>query len=245
MKKYLMALLCIFVCTLGHAKNTYVPFYKTQVSLTQDGKTTSIEGTSKEVSIGTLGDKVVFTILHEEVTPSKVKSIKRAKANIGWTAFMAGLIEGPGSTEALSSQSMIESAQIHSDMTKKLKMEMLIENNTDEDLFLCDIKRSMEYFHIPAHSFLTITLANPEVKQFRVSNAYPFDHVEHPTGWKQEVAYLSVYAKSHVEKMTIEYEDDECIVFENGENSYIYLKKETFENKPIDLYEYRKLKKSK
>lgn len=252
MKKYLLGLVCIFIGTLGQAKNTYVPFYKTQMSLTQEGKTTALESVSKEACLGTLGEEIVFTVLHEEVTPSKVKSIKRAKANVGWSAFAAGLLEGDGTTEALSSSYIVESARMHAEQVKSLWIDLLVENNTDEDLFLCNLKKGMEYYHIPAHSFMTLSLAQQEKYQFRVSNAYPFDQVERPSGWKQQVAYLSVSAQSHVEKRDVEYEDDSCIILPDGDSiskngqvvtSFVYIDKETYEPKPMGLYDYRKFRK--
>lgn len=254
MKKYLLGLVCVLISTLGQARNTYVPFYKTQMSLTQEGKTTTLECESKEAGLGTLGEKVVFTVLHEEVTPSKVKSIKRAKANVGWSAFAAGLLEGDGTTEALSSSYIVESAQMRAEQAKSLRIDLLVENNTDEDLFLCNLKKGMEYYHIPAHSFMTLSLVQQEKCQFRVSNAYPFDQVERPSGWRQQVAYLSVFAQSHVEKRNVEYEDDSCIILQDGDSiskngqvvtSFVYIDKETFESKPMGLYDYRQFKKEK
>lgn len=139
MKRFFVIFFCIVFVFGAKAKTTYIPFYRSSISITENGTTKTVDGQSNQLSLSTGDNGVKFTILHELVTKDKVKSIKSAKSNAGWTAFAVGLSQGNGTTEAVSGTKIINSANDAADEAKHLTIELLIENNSDEDIFVGDI----------------------------------------------------------------------------------------------------------
>lgn len=133
-----------------------------------------------------------------------------------------------------------------------LSIELLIENNSDEDIFVGDMNKGLAYWHIPSKGRLTIQLNNPNWFQLRVSNAYIYDNIERSPDWKQKVAYVSVSGSGYVEKKNVEYEDDYQIIYTNldaslsndsaTEKEYILYNKETSVGQVITKEEFVRIK---
>lgn len=92
--KRILPLVLMFAMAVAMAKTTYIPSYQGALSITKDGQTTTKNDCLREVTLGYDNGHVVFTLLHEEVTKSKVKSIKRAKMGAGWAAVGWGMAMG-------------------------------------------------------------------------------------------------------------------------------------------------------
>lgn len=216
MNRLFWIFMCIVLTINIQAKTTYIPFYSGSISITENGITRSVEGQTNSLSIYSGDNGIKFTIIHEMVTKDKVKSIKSAKSNVGWTAFAAGFAQGNGTTEAVSSNTMINTAKDAADDAQQLSIELLIENNSDEDIFVGDMNKGLSYWHIPSKGNLTINLNNPDWLQFRVSNAYIYDNnIERASDWKQKVCYVSVAGSGYVEKKNVEFEDENQIIYYN------------------------------
>lgn len=117
MKRIAIIVFCITFVLGIQAKTTYIPFYSSSISITENGTTKSVDGQSNQLSLCTVDSGIKFTILHELVTKDKVKSIKSAKSNIGWTSVVVGLSQGNGTTEAVSGSSIINSAETGSNIS--------------------------------------------------------------------------------------------------------------------------------
>lgn len=194
------------------AKTTYIPHYSSHISITKDGKTVSINDSVREVSLGYEDEKVVFTVLHEEVTKSKVKSIKRAKSLAGLTYFMGGVAMGFSRSDGqllmnydITKEAVAES-QLDIEKKKSLSIELLIENNSDETIFISDLSNGQHSWYIPANSYITVNLSNPYFAQFRVSNVYVFDPA--PLVNQQETSYVSIQTDSFLTKENVDEEDE-------------------------------------
>lgn len=195
------------------AKTTYIPYYRSTISITENGVTKSADGGGNQLSLSMAGNSIKFTIFHEQVTKDKVKSIKSAKSSLGWSTFSVGLNQGRGTTEAMAGAAIINSAKEAADEAQHLSVDLVMENNSDEDVFVGDINKGMGYWHIPAKGNLTVHLNNPDWLQLRVTNAYIHDNIERSPEWKQKVAYVTLAVSGNVEKKNVEYEDDVQIIY--------------------------------
>lgn len=212
MRKILLALLLLLPFAMM-ARTTYIPHYYSMISVTRNGKTVNVTDTLRELSLGTPNDKVVFTVLHEEVTKSKVKSIKRAKSQAGWSVFANSLALGLSMTD---SQMMInyqeareseEANQRNIEDKKSLSLDIMIENNSDETIFISDMALGTKSIYIPAQSYVTIRVSNPIDTQLRVSNIYVLD--PKPKYTEEHTSYVTIHASSYLTKEDVSYEDDD------------------------------------
>lgn len=250
MRRFIILLFSLITLFGVQAKTTYVPFYHTSISVSENGKTNAVESQGCELSVNAFNNCVKFTVLHEIVTKDKVKSIKSAKSNAGWNSFAIAFGQGAGTSEALAGSALLNESERAVSESTKLSIQLFIENNSDEDVFVGNINKGVGYWLIPAKGNLTINLENPEWIQLRVSNAYIYDNnVERASGWKQKVSYITVSSDSHVEKKNVEFEDDEVLIYSNIDygfdmtgKQYNLLDKITFESIKITQNEYRQIK---
>jgi len=199
------------------AKTTYIPKYRGLLSITKDGETSMKFDSLREVSLGYDNGHVTFTILHEEVTRSKVKSIKRTKMGAGWASVGWGLAMGFSQTDG---QYMVNYLEAKEDMKERgeqienvqtLHIALLIENNTDQTIFVSDMAKGTSSWYIAPRGYITLELVNPSSTQYRVSNVYVMDPKTPEI--EQETAYVTVEANSSVKKESIDFEDDDCWIF--------------------------------
>lgn len=97
-----------------------------------------------------------------------------------------------------------------------LHIGLLIENNTDQPVFVSDIAKGSSSCYIAPHSCISISLPNPVNAQYRVSNVYVLDPMASgeflARHEPQETAYVTVVAESKLEKTDVDFEDDDCWV---------------------------------
>ncbi len=239
-----------------YGKTTYIPFYRSYISITENGVTKAVDGDANRLSLGTADNGIRFTILHEQVTKDKVRSIKSAKSSVGWSTIAVGLSQGRGTTEAVAGSAIINSAKKEAEEAQELSIELLIVNDTDEDIFIGDMNKGMGYWHIPSKGNLTVHLNNPDWFQLRVTNAYMHDNIERPADWKQRVAYVTLSASGHVEKKFVEFESDTQLIYAVEQDDsydenispvagYALYDKQTSSSTPITKEEYKRIKNEK
>lgn len=69
MKQIIYVLVAVFMLT-ACAKTTYIPFYKSQINLTKDNRTNSVEDSTRKVTIESPDKKWMVTVIHDEVDKS-------------------------------------------------------------------------------------------------------------------------------------------------------------------------------
>lgn len=69
MKQIAYIFVAVFMLT-ACAKTTYIPFYKSQINLTKDNRTNSVEDSTRKVTIESPDKKWMVTVIHDEVDKS-------------------------------------------------------------------------------------------------------------------------------------------------------------------------------
>lgn len=255
MKKLLITFVLVLVAISISAKTSYVATYFSKIVCDYRGVTDSILGITPEISYSFNKEELVVTILHEELDAKTIKSIKRAKANAGWAAFAAGMNVAFAdrrdvySLEAAKTQiAASESYSAAAEKMQHLGIEILVENNSEKEMYINDTARGTIHYIRPKGS-IVLPFANPGQVQLRIANAYP----DAP-----DAKYFCLTAYSTTEKKSIAYEDFDCIVLpmdiKEGESgymepsSYVIIDKITRCEKPMTkaaFEEFRKENKEK
>jgi hypothetical protein len=190
-------------------------------------------------------------IEHEEVTRSKVKAIKRAKAAAGWAAFATVM---SGVSTALSDNSLqyyvrstntrltAELADMYAFNAKEeqtLSLSVWLLNTSGHELMVNDMERGLTWYIMPNEE-KEFKLHNPDAACLRISDTKN-DHVR----------YLLATGGSTLAKHSIGWEDDDCWITENWTGGdypalvdYTYISKRDYSTKKKSIAEFKEWKKA-
>lgn len=208
MKKIiLVALLAAF--TKAQGKTTYVPAYMSYIHIIENGDTLSATVTDRSLSLQSADDDVRIVVEHEDLTGERVKAIKRAKRTAGWMAAIA-VVQGTSaafSDNALQHMVRSGSARAAAELSamyagiakaeKTLDMEVLVENNTVDEMLINDTDRGLSWYVQP-HEALALKVNNPDCIRLRISD---LNH--------RRVRFATIAAGSYVDKVELKHEDDD------------------------------------
>ena len=262
-KKLIIVLSLMFVTLGNEAKTTYIPHYNSYILLeTADGETTTENSLKVATTMFAKDKSFRLSIVHEEMTAEKVKSIKRAKNAAGWKAAAAILSSVAAMTDrspetfqsrlSLASQEIaLELAEMYTKNAQAeqvLKIEVQFENLSDREMMLHDMERGLVWFVRPGKDFV-MQLHNPDALLLRISDAKDIT---------SNVYYASLAGGNSVEKVDVTYENDEYILsvqkgtsdamYSNGRNEtdrFWYIDKQEFVSRRIDEQEFKKLRGAK
>ena len=259
-----MIFLLLLMPSFIQAKTTYIPHYKSYISI-EDANGNVISDNSQKLSMSLSDPEKLFriSVAHEELTTDKVKEIKRAKAAAGWKAASAILSSvaalNDGSALSFQTRLSIASEEIALELAdmytnnalaeQVLSIEVQFENLSDHEMLLHDMERGLVWFVRPENGFV-IKLNNPDGLQLRISDA------ENITS---NVYYARLGAGNSVEKVEVTYETDAYILTvqkpatdslymtKNSPKSTIYwfYDKEEYIARKIDEEEYKRIRGSK
>lgn len=209
--KLLFIVLLAQMCSLTvWAKTTYIPTYRSYIHIVNGTDTMSVDGNLSELELAEPSGLFTIHIEHEEVTKDKVKAIKRAKAAAGWAGFAAVM---SGVSMAFSSNSLqyyirsknekitTDLAEIYaanSENEQILKIELLIDNNTESELVVNDMERGLTWYILPRQT-MNLKVNNPEAANLRISDIH-----------NTFIRYVSAAVGSSVKKSEVDWEDDDC-----------------------------------
>ena len=253
-KIVLFLFVAILCCVTADGKTTYIPKYRSYIHIVNSTDTIVATSNIKELS---LKDKTgMFSILveHEDVTKEKVKAIKRAKRAAGW-ATVSAVMSGVSTAFSNNSlQYMVRStntkfasqlAEIYNENAKaeeKLKIDMWVDNTSDEDLLVNDMERGLTWYVLPRQS-LHILLNNPDATLLRISDLR-----------NNAIRYVSAMAGNMIYKGLVGWEDDDCWIisvynnydYENNSfDKYKWISKSDFSEREMTKEEFRAKKKKK
>lgn len=240
------------------AKTTYLPIYRSLITLTEpSGNTLNEESHAMITTIMPENKHFRLSVVHEEMTELKVKSIKKAKRAAGWMAASAILssVSAFTSGSAAGFDGRIANARISSMMAgmyaanakaeQVLHVQIQFENLGNEEMMVADIERGLVWYIRPGTNFV-MDLPNPDAAQLRISPALNIG---------KDIYYATVCGGSSIRKWAVEYEDDDCWVVTSLENSndydlyflkdneYIRIDKDSFEERVITHKELKTIKK--
>ena len=255
MKKTFLLMLMLVAGLAVDAKTTYIPKYKSYIHIVNGTDTVAVSGNTEDLELSDNGGMFKIYVEHENITAEKVKAIKRAKRAAGWASFSAVM---SGVSTALSDNSlqyMVRSTntQIASQLAdiytrnanaeQRLKIDLLIENTTKEELMINDMERGLTWYIKPSQFFYS-QLNNPDVANLRISSIHN-DHVR----------YAVITAGSLARKKAIAWEDDECwisAVMTNESNAelktiekYLRISKTDYTESDMSIEEFKAYKKEK
>ncbi len=242
---FLVSLLIASCCT---TTTTYIPEQFTQINYTKDNKTICVTDSAGILTVESPEKDYAITVFYENVDRNKVKAIKQAKMNLGMATFSKSWNMNVNSASGVSYY--LESAKAEAAAAANVANEMklgifaVINNYSQEDLFVANMTNGLSCTHIPAESRLTIPLNNPENIQLRITNIDPVFITADAK--KPEVAYVAITAHSKVNKRILAYEDNACWVYKVYEEvssnyyatRYVKISKDTFRKEILSHREY-------
>ena len=253
-KIVLFLFVAILCCVTADGKTTYIPKYRSYIHIVNSTDTIVATSNIKELS---LKDKTgMFSILveHEDVTKEKVKAIKRAKRAAGW-ATVSAVMSGVSTAFSNNSlQYMVRStntkfasqlAEIYNENAKaeeKLKIDMWVDNTSDEELLVNDMERGLTWYVLPRQS-LHILLNNPDATLLRISDLR-----------NNAIRYVSAMAGNMIYKGLVGWEDDDCWIISVYNNydyenirfdKYKWISKSDFSEREMTKEEFRAFTKDK
>ena len=253
-KIVLFLFVAIMCCVTADGKTTYIPKYRSYIHIVNSTDTIVATSNIKELS---LKDKTgMFSILveHEDVTKEKVKAIKRAKRAAGW-ATVSAVMSGVSTAFSNNSlQYMVRStntkfasqlAEIYNENAKaeeKLKIDMWVDNTSDEELLVNDMERGLTWYVLPRQS-LHILLNNPDATHLRISDLR-----------NNAIRYVSAMAGNMIYKGLVGWEDDDCWIISVYNNydyenirfdKYKWISKSDFSEREMTKEEFRAFTKDK
>ena len=253
-KIVLFLFVVILYCVTADGKTTYIPKYRSYIHIVNSTDTIVATSNIKELS---LKDKTgMFSILveHEDVTKEKVKAIKRAKRAAGW-ATVSAVMSGVSTAFSNNSlQYMVRStntkfasqlAEIYNENAKaeeKLKIDMWVDNTSDEELLVNDMERGLTWYVLPRQS-LHILLNNPDATLLRISDLR-----------NNTIRYVSAMAGNMIYKGLVGWEDDDCWIISVYNNydyenirfdKYKWISKSDFSEREMTKEEFRAFTKDK
>ena len=217
-------LLCV---TSVAAKTTYIPTYWSYLKIYQHERDSiSIQDSLGQTEILSTDGSFRITIVHEDITREKIKTIKRNKAAAGW-AIVATMLSSfnAGFDATYYNNSMLtyldmkrveNSARLSYIMNQKvtndqrLAIDFFIDNLSDYELVISDQVRGLVWYILP-HSSMQFNMPNPGAEHLRISN---LDNTN--------IQYADILGGNFVHKENIEWEDDECWI--TVEDDYYELK---------------------
>lgn len=258
--KKLLILTAVMLSMTVQAKTTYIPTYRSFIKIWElKGDSVMAEGIQDDLELVAQDGSFSVTLVHESVDKEKVKEIKRAKAAAGWMTFaavMAGAAAGfnAGYTNnALTTYIGMRSAEniavlagFMNDMAKegeRLKIDFLIDNNTEKELVVGDLARGLTWYILP-HTSMQFSMENPGIERLRIC---------HPD--QTDGKFVDIVAGNYATKETVEFEDVNCWIVKKDveecdknnnisvKTHYYFLKKGTFETDEMTLQEVKEFKK--
>ena len=250
----------LLISNIVSAKTTYIPHYNSYIHIeSADGESLTEQSLRFSTSLSDANQSFRLSVIHEEMTDEKVKSIKRSKTTAGWMAASAMLSSVAAMTNGNRDifQSRLAAANADfcwelADMYAKnavaeqtLKIEVLFENLSNREMMLNDTERGLVWFVRPGDNFV-IELHNPDALLLRISDAKDVT---------SNVYYASVAGGNSVEKVDVTYETDAYILsVQKGSSDpmynmnspetdiYWYIDKEEFISRRIDEEEFKRLR---
>ena len=128
-------------------------------------------------------ERFSISVQHEDVTREKVKAIKRAKAAAGWAAFNSVMaVASPGNRGSVfsriqdikTSAILTEMANDNASAEEILKIEVWIENLTNDELMVADMDRGSIWYMQP-HQTLAVAIPNPCETILRISDIHSLE----------------------------------------------------------------------
>lgn len=263
MKRFTIIFTLLLLSQVLYAKTTYIPHYNSYIHLeSADGHILNEQSLKCSTSLTDESGTFRFSIIHEEMTIDKVKSIKRAKNAAGWQAAsailssVAALSNGSRKTfqkrlSIATDELCVELADMYAknaQAEKVLAIGVVFENLSDHEMMLHDMERGLVWFVRPGKNFV-IQLNNPDALLLRISDAKDVT---------ANVHYATLAAGNSVEKVVVAFENEEYMLsFQKGstdgmyvpavgeEDKYWYIDKVDFISRRIDKEEFIRLQGSK
>lgn len=258
-KRFLFAIVLLLATTSIKAATTYVPTYHSFISIKTANDEILRSEENGSISLSVVTEDFCISVVHEEMTKEKVRSIKRKKAAAGWMAASAVLssISSMFSGSITSFEARTANARLSGLMThmyaynaaaeQKLKVQIQFQNKSPHEMMVADTERGLVWYVRSNDSFV-MELDNPDVAQLRISDV---------KNTEKSPLYATVCGGSSVLKESIAFENDEImIVTPIEEDNDIYhipangfeyriINKDDYSQQPISFEEYKKIKKQK
>lgn len=244
------------------AKDKYIGKYMTTITEKANDKVrTETCNYSNEFSMTVLDGKLCITVCHELVTDSKENAIKNSKSITNFLAASSvlsslssgvSLVGGNTSkaqTEAYEAQRKAGNARDEVEKMKELASlgaSLILENTSDEELFVNDIMRGLTWILQPHSDIVIPMLYNDKKRKLRASTLDIS---------KQPISLIDIKAESEIKYFDIEFEDDKFLYYcpNEGKKDEMYLtpvspkyyriEKATVERSEISKNEYKEIKK--
>lgn len=216
------------------ARTTYIPQYFSMITVDNGNIIVNDSSMTRDLYYES-NSKYSITVLQDEVTPERIKKIKRQKASEGWSAaaaILSGISSGLNPLNNaqdirfyVESRETMYSAAMHSmisrikaETLKCLDISIIIDNYSDEEITVNDMNRGLLWY-IKPHSNLTLSAGTPEINDFRIANNSTSNKF---------INYVTVQTANCLSKFDIEYENEKCWVIPQYGDIYsdLYLSKE-------------------
>lgn len=256
MRKYIFLYVLLLSLTSLEAKTTFIPHYRSYISLTTDkGEKIEEERTTLTHIVNDPEGRFILSVIHEEMTIDKVKRIKRKANQAKWMSASALLysVSTLGSGSLASFNARLANARISKMMAgmyahnakaeQVLGVEIQVTNTYNREMMVADIERGLVWYVMPGHS-CTLQLSNPDAALLRISDA------EFTT---KSICYATLSGGSSVTQEEILYEDDNCFVvrhYDDNDELYapitptelFYIDKDDFTENPYSSKQLKELK---
>ena len=259
MKNFFLIIVLFCLVSPIKARTTYIPFYRSFISINTENGDSVRKEDSGCLTLSVRTEDFCISVVHEEMTKEKVRTIKRKKAAAGWMAASTIL----SSVSALSSGSLAgfeartANARLSGLMTRMyadnanaeqiLKLQVQFSNLSQHEMMVADTERGLVWYVRSGSSFV-MELGNPDVAQLRISKVN--DTIHSPL-------YATVCGGSSIRKEDIVLENDDFWIVAPTDEDYDFYQitqipkergyhivyKEDFSQQSISYEEYKRIKK--
>lgn len=248
----------LLIASSVKAATTYVPIYQSFISIaTATGEIVKSEERGS-ISLSVETEDFRISVVHEEMTKEKVRTIKRKKAAAGWMAASTILssVSALSSGSAAGFEARTANARLSGLMTRMyadnakaeqiLKIQVQFSNLSQHEMMVADIERGLVWYVRSGSSFV-MELRNPDVAQLRICKVDDTLHTP---------LYATVCGGSSIRKEDIVFENDELWIVSPTEEDYDFYQipkereyqvvyKEDFSHQAITYEEYKSIKKQR
>lgn len=264
MNKKSIVILFFFICLTAVARTTYIPSYYSQITIEDSADVVVKQSVIQDLVISPKDERYTIVVMHDTITKERIRNIKRMNAarNLSILSAVTGVASSfisatltpitfadaiwqeaaaaNGLKVAASSAYLAYASNQVTKGLEKLPITIVIENNTEKDLYVNDLARGLTWY-IRGWGVLSLSVSNPEINNFRISNTDP---------WNMQASYVNIEACNILMRINVAYEDDECWGYAVEEEikgqwvvkSYILKSKSTLEEKELTKEEFRRFK---
>lgn len=250
MKRVFISFALLTFCFYIEAKSTYLARYQNYIHIIENGDTLATTNTLPVLEVNEPAGMFQIGIVHEELSDTQVKAIKRAKRSAGWATVTAvassvsaafsqnSLQYYMRSNTAFAAAELADIYGLQAKQEQQLNVIAWIDNMVDEEMMVCDMERGLVWYVLPKQT-LELSIRNPNLMKLRISDIH-HNRVRYAT-----IAAGSVVEKKEIAKINGDWILVEGIVTQDSgmlRHEYHWVNPKTYERRRLSKKEFEEEK---